>query len=693
MKGPLTPDQQLRILARIWGNQRGYVFLPHIDGTARTPEQRRKNYHENRAYRWPADRASILNHLRDHAADDLYFAPAVFNGKRRIEQNLAPERCLWADLDSADPQTFDQDYRPTIAWESSPGRYQGIWLCNGTKTGASWAGNENHRLSLYLGADKSGWDSTQLLRVPGRMNHKPEHSKDPEGVPGALLWDNGPRYVWDDFAELPEVGIADREVELVDDELLMGIDRHEVWSRVKLKVSKLVREYMAARDTTGHDRSDVLWQIERELADAGCSIVEIVAVVRPSVWNKYSGRADELKRLKIEDAKAVSERVDQLEVEDVVERPDGPSWGSAWFHIPTPRPRWIVRDIWTEGSCGFIAGAPKSYKSWMALDLALSVATGLPFLGTYKTIKPGPVLYLQEEDPVSLVKDRYRVILEGKDERWAPDGSVTLREGRPVQTLGSGPQGARKGHYGRLDVIYDPVGRDVMIDMQVQSGFVASDPGWQSWLEDRVAQHKYRLVVVDTLTTTAGEIDTDRAQELMGRMLKPLKVIAQKHNTAICIVHHNRKAGSNDARAGQEMLGSVALHAWVDCALYARSKAGQLVTVDRESKATTDLRFTLNVPRMFEHVRGYDAERQLWVPEITEGDDVGAEQAQAVPGPQRSTAGKRLTDKLRVMGSRWLSTDEINDVMGRNVADQVSAALANGYLERGDDGRVRVIGD
>ena len=39
-----------------------------------------------------------------------------------------------------------------------------------------------------------------------------------------------------------------------------------VWARVRLKVSKPVREFMAARTAEGADRSDVLWQIERDLA-------------------------------------------------------------------------------------------------------------------------------------------------------------------------------------------------------------------------------------------------------------------------------------------------------------------------------------------------------------------------------------------------------------------------------------------
>lgn len=680
-KGPLTPEQQLTVLSRIWGKTSGYVFLPYIRGTARTTEERRRGFSEGRAFPWPSGRNDILHHLHDHVGDDLYFTPGVFDGKRRIEQNLAPERALWADLDEADPRSCDQDYRPTIAWESSPGRYQGVWLMDCPKVGASWAGQENHRLTLYLGADKSGWDSTQLLRVPGRENHKPIYGDTPQ--PGQLLWDNGPRYQWCQFDDLPEVGIVDAQIELVDETLLEGIDRQGVWSRVKLKVSQRTREYLYSRTTDGADRSEVLWQIERELADAGCSIAEIIVIIRPSVWNKYTGRADELKRLKIEAAKAVSMKVDSLDgVGDVI-RPEEPSWGNAWFHTPSPRPRWLVQDIWAEGACGFIAGAPKSYKSWLALDLALSVATGMPFLGQWPVKKQGPVLYLQEEDPVPLVKDRYRLVLEGKNPAYHPDGSITLAPPFPGGLYQTTVQDARNPLYGSPSVLFRPPQGDVPVDMQVQTGFIASDPAWQEWLEARVADHCFKLIVIDTLSTTAGDIDTDRAQELMVKVLKPLKTIAHKHQTAICVVHHNRKASNSD-RAGQDMLGSTALHAWVDCALYARSKEGQAVVIDRESKATVDLRFTIAIPRMYESSIGQESQRQVWSPQVQEDNG-------RVDIPQEtSTAGRRIAERLKVMGDRWLTEEEIIAVLGPKVLPQLTAAHTNGFMDQDSRGRWHV---
>ena len=43
--------------------------------------------------------------------------------------------------------------------------------------------------------------------------------------------------------------------------------------------------------------------------------------------------------------------------------------------------RWLVEQLWGASSVGVIGGAPKCSKTWLGLDLALSVATGTACLG------------------------------------------------------------------------------------------------------------------------------------------------------------------------------------------------------------------------------------------------------------------------------------------------------------------------
>jgi hypothetical protein len=348
----LTVEDQLNLISQAWGRQDGYCFFPWIRGDAKDKQERIQGYNEGPAFHWPDEKQKILEHLRDHQNDDLYWCPSLFESPNRRMDQAMDEHALWADLDEVDPRTIDPEFKPTIAWETSPGRFQALWLITRGYDiqGASWAGGENQRLTYYLHADSSGWDSTQLLRIPGWTNHKPEYrSKKGASPKGKLLWyDKGRRYLPDHFEDLPEVDSATAGIRDVLEDEINRIDRHSVWGRVRLKVNKEVREYVGARETSG-DRSEVLWQIERELADAGCSITEIVAIVRHTVWNKYSGRADELRRLTSEAAKAVAARPDEVTeaLEEEANRPKPTRFGEGIKNVKPPV--WLVEEIWSRG--------------------------------------------------------------------------------------------------------------------------------------------------------------------------------------------------------------------------------------------------------------------------------------------------------------------------------------------------------
>ncbi len=74
-----------------------------------------------------------------------------------------------------------------------------------------------------------------------------------------------------------------------------------------------------------------------------------------------------------------------------------------------PEPRWAVPGILSEG-LSILAGKPKLGKSWMALNLAMTIAAGGKALGDVQTV-PGNVLYLSLEDKLRRVQCRSRKIL------------------------------------------------------------------------------------------------------------------------------------------------------------------------------------------------------------------------------------------------------------------------------------------
>lgn len=71
-------------------------------------------------------------------------------------------------------------------------------------------------------------------------------------------------------------------------------------------------------------------------------------------------------------------------------------------HAPT----WLIEGLWATQSVGLIGGAPKCCKSWLALEMALSVASGRPCLGRFEALDTGPVLLYAAEDAPRQVRAR-----------------------------------------------------------------------------------------------------------------------------------------------------------------------------------------------------------------------------------------------------------------------------------------------
>lgn len=89
---------------------------------------------------------------------------------RRRKEDIAPCTAVWVDLDH-DDLTTDQAVAPSIVVESSLGRLQCYWQLASPVT-PPVAEQVNRKLAQLLRADPSGWDATQLLRIPTTTNYK-----------------------------------------------------------------------------------------------------------------------------------------------------------------------------------------------------------------------------------------------------------------------------------------------------------------------------------------------------------------------------------------------------------------------------------------------------------------------------------------------------------------------------------------
>jgi len=670
-------EKAIRLISRSWGKQQGYAFFPWIDRKAqRLSGIRRKGFNEGPAFFWPRDREKIVDHILSHNSDklehDIYWSTQLYEYPIRREDTAMTEHALFADLDKVDPSTLD-DYPPTIAWESSPGSYQALWVAaQGDFLGATWPGNENQRMTYFTGADSGGWFATKLLRVPYSTNYKPDYrDKNGKYPKGQLLWDNGPRYLPGDFDDLPEVAVANEQLTDALASDIDGVDRLEVIARVRLKLNHRARELLSAREASG-DKSDQLWYLIRCLADAGLSTAEIVAVVRETPWNKFRDRADELRRLITEASKAIAKRSEETveklnkeeELEEEVDRAVPERLGFLLKNIK--KPKYLVQGILTEGACGFIAGEPKSYKSWVGLDLALSVATGADFLGHFRVLNPGPVLYIQEEDPPTTLKNRSSKVWVNKS-----TDKFELVKGEEAGLYWLPPE---------REETFDP-----QINAMIQKGVIVSNEAWQIHLDEILSAgmdgEKYRLMIIDTLMMTAGDVDENRSQEMTTKIFKPLKVLSRKHDVAVLVIHHMGK--SEKSRPGQRMLGAVANHAWAEDSIYLSRSGLKDIRIDLESKTVPASTYRMS-----------EVHNLWWTPTIApwrDEDKNEAQEADSTPGsrssrhrnstesgdgeavPRRRSSPRgqstaRYLDAIRNAGSEGATTTAIAEALGVNRA-------------------------
>lgn len=81
---------------------------------------------------------------------------------------------------------------------------------------------------------------------------------------------------------------------------------------------------------------------------------------------------------------------------------------------PEPVLEWMIENVWVAKSRGLIAGHPGVGKTWIALEMLLSVATGKPCMGQYRPVQTGPVLLVEEESSHMNLARRIHCMARGK---------------------------------------------------------------------------------------------------------------------------------------------------------------------------------------------------------------------------------------------------------------------------------------
>jgi hypothetical protein len=268
--------------------------------------------------------------------------------------------------------------------------------------------------------------------------------------------------------------------------------------------------------------------------------------------------------------------------------------------------RWLVNELWGACSVGVIGGAPKCAKTWLGLDMALSVATGTACLGKYSVPEPGPVLVYLAEDALATVRER----IEGMARHRGLD-------------LGS-------------------------VEVHVITG---AD---RARLRETTRRLRPRLLLLDPLVRLHG-IDENSAGEV-AELLAFFRALQREFDLSVVLVHHTRKNAAAGVAAGQGLRGSGDIHAFGDSNLYLRRTREHLVLSSEHRAAPASAPVSLELvasDALTTHLEVLGELRNGSTDLAMEGKRPGLEQRVLdVLGPGATATRTKLRDSLGVKNER-----------------------------------------
>ena len=296
-----------------------------------------------------------------------------------------------------------------------------------------------------------------------------------------------------------------------------------------------------------------------------------------------------------------------------------------------PEHRWLIADLWADEAVGIVGGEPKCGKSFLALDMVVAVAAGIPCLRRFHPARRGPVLLYAAEDALHLVRTRLEGICRA--------AAVTLAD-LPIHVITAPTL--------RLDVAED-----------------------RQRLQATVAAVRPILLVLDPFVRL-HRIDENASSEV-APVLAYLRELQRRFALAVVVVHHARK-GAHAVRAGQALRGSSEFHAWGDSNLYLRRIDDRLLLSIEHRAAPSQTGLPLAL-------RGGDDALALHLVEAT-----------APPPPSRPSPTDTLEDVL-AHADRPLTLAELRHacrLRTARVGQALAALTAQGRVEKTTGGYQRI---
>ena len=201
---------------------------------------------------------------------------------------------------------------------------------------------------------------------------------------------------------------------------------------------------------------------------------------------------------------------------------------------------WLIESLWAGAAVGIIGGAPKCCKSWLGLDMAVSVASQTPCVDRFPVPTQGRVLIFMAEDAAHDVRARIE--------------AICLHRSLDINTLD----------------LYVITASALRLDLA----------GDQQMLTETLDILRPKLLILDPLVRL-HRLDENSASDI-SCLLGFLRGLQRSFQAAIVLVHHASK--KHRAQPGQALRGSSDLHAFGDSNAYlARRKDNLVLTIEHRA--------------------------------------------------------------------------------------------------------------
>lgn len=313
---------------------------------------------------------------------------------------------------------------------------------------------------------------------------------------------------------------------------------------------------------------------------------------------------------------------------------------------------WLVDEWLPDKSITFLVSPPESYKTWILLDLAVSVASGTPFLGRYQINSPGPTMIIQQEDSHEGLTDRLALIVEQKL------NAVPKLEGDTWQV---------------------PAMPDLPIYVHPSRQLRFDNKKVMEELEQQIATIRPKVVMIDPLYSTTASTDNYMAD--LANQMMALKTFRDKYGCSFLIAHHSKKNLDPDSTAREDSWGSQFLNAFLEAGWQVRRNpklAQNEIVVRRHSKVMGN---QSPISLTFDISTKYPMKYQVTARQY---------ESMAPASDNRQPAQANLLDLLQ---QGPMSQSDICGKTGKNrstISRQIRQLEAASMVERMPDGRYKV---